>query len=187
MLEFPSIITDGDLELVKLDPTFENTQKVFELIDRNREYLGKWLDWIEFVQKPEDYFNTIQEMSKITSPDFFIRTDNKIVGVAGFFKVKEADKRAEMGYWLGAEYTGHGIMTRVVRMLEKLAFADLGLNRIVIRMNTKNERSAAIPKRLNYHFEGEMREDMILKDGSFRNTYIFSKLKSEWEKENKNA
>jgi ribosomal-protein-serine acetyltransferase len=77
-------------------------------------------------------------------------------------------------------------MTSAVKLCENLGFNNLNLKRIEIRMDAGNHASAGIPKRLGYVFEGTLRQTFILRDES-RDILVYSKLKSEWEKENKNA
>lgn len=187
MLEFPKSIKDGDIELVKLEPTFENTKIIFDLINKDREYIGKWLGWVDYIQKAEDEFLSIKDMSQEKSTEYFIKYKDKIVGAVGFHTVKEKNRFGEIGYWLGSDFNGLGIMTKAVKIFESFAFDKADFNRIEIRMDTENKKSESIAKRLGYHLDGELRQDELLKNGSFRNTYIYSKLKSEWEKENKNA
>ncbi|MDR1207643.1 MAG: GNAT family N-acetyltransferase [Rickettsiales bacterium] len=190
MKDFPEIIKDGDLSLVKLAPTFENTKKVFDLIDRNREYLKKWVNWTDYVQKPEDEFLTVQDMGKKETGAFFILLDDEIVGAIEFFNVKEKYKSAEIGYWIGQEFSGRGIASRAVRLMEKMFFADFGWNRLVIETDVKNGRSVRVrlAQKLGYHLDGELRQAYkVSDDGDFIDLFVFSKLKSEWTMENKNA
>jgi RimJ/RimL family protein N-acetyltransferase len=77
-------------------------------------------------------------------------------------------------------------MTRAVKLCENLGFETMNLKRIEIRTDAENGASAAIPKRLGYVFEGTLRQAFALRNDS-RDILVFSKLKSEWEKENKNA
>ena len=41
MIAFPKSIKDGDIELVKFEPTFENATKVFYLLDKHRAFIDK--------------------------------------------------------------------------------------------------------------------------------------------------
>ncbi|MDR0726752.1 MAG: hypothetical protein LBF37_01680 [Rickettsiales bacterium] len=89
MIEFPRSIKDGDIELVKLNPTFENATKLFELVDKNRDFLGKWLQWVDYVKTPEDEFTKVKSVSETDSPEYFILYKGELAGVTGFVSVKE--------------------------------------------------------------------------------------------------
>ena len=65
-------------------------------------------------------------------------------------------------------------------------FENQDLNRIQIKCDERNIPSAGVAKKCGYFFEGKLREDSINEHfGDFRNTLIFSKLKSEFLKEGK--
>lgn len=59
-----------------------------------------------------------------------------------------SNKTAYIGYWLGEEFQGNGIMTKVAKTLTDYAFNELNLNKVEIRAAVENEKSRAIPERL---------------------------------------
>ena len=60
------------------------------------------------------------------------------------------------------------------------------INRIIIKNDTHNLRSVHVAERCGYVLEGVMRQDLWDDyHGRLRDTNIWSKLKSEWEKEQK--
>lgn len=77
-------------------------------------------------------------------------------------------------------------MTEAVGILEKEAFLSSGLNRIQIKCDERNIPSAKTAKKCGYLFEGKHREDGYSDYyKGFRNTLIFSKLKSDFKKKKK--
>jgi RimJ/RimL family protein N-acetyltransferase len=71
-----------------------------------------------------------------------------------------AADRLEIGYWLDAADTGRGLITEAVRALLPMA-TELGMRRIEIRCDPRNERSAAIPQRLGFQLESANETDMV--------------------------
>ena len=69
-----------------------------------------------------------------------------------------------MGYWLDKEAQGTGLMTRSCSALLEHAFAELDLNRVEIRCAVDNARSRAIPERLGFRLEGQLRQAEWLYD-----------------------
>jgi ribosomal-protein-serine acetyltransferase len=67
-------------------------------------------------------------------------------------------RRAEIGYWLGREFQGHGMVTDACRAVTRHALVELGLNRVEIRCATGNAKSKAIPLRLGFTLEGVLRQ-----------------------------
>jgi ribosomal-protein-serine acetyltransferase len=80
-----------------------------------------------------------------------------IAGVAGFNSLDRTTGIGYIGYWLGEEFTGKGIMTRVVRDLVEVGATYYSLQKIDIRCATGNSRSRAIPERLGFSHEGTLR------------------------------
>jgi RimJ/RimL family protein N-acetyltransferase len=61
-----------------------------------------------------------------------------------------------------------------VRLLTDYAFDTLQANRIEIRCDELNARSAAIPQRLGYVLEGRLRNRLATSDGRLRTMLVFS-------------
>ena len=89
--EYPSEIIGEDFKLVKLAPTKENLQIIFDIIVENREEFGPWLEWVDFVQKPEDEKCVLESDQNPEKAEWFIQFNNKIVGRVGFALLQEAD------------------------------------------------------------------------------------------------
>jgi ribosomal-protein-serine acetyltransferase len=103
----------------------------------------------------------------------------QIAGTIGQHDINRADRSTELGYWLGAEFQGRGIMTRACRALVTASFTTLHLNRVQIRCAVGNERSSAIPRRLGFHYEGTLRQCQRLYD-RFVDLEIYGMLAAEW-------
>ena len=186
MTDFPKTIDCGDFRLEKVAPTFDTARYLFELVDSQREYMAQWLGWVDKSNCPEDMYPHLLKSSEITTSNYYIIMDDKIVGAIDFVRIDKSHKTAEIGYWLSRDYNGRGIVTRAVRAMEKLAFDVLGMHRVEIRADVRNKKSCAVAERTGYVYEGVLRGAYILRDES-TDVAVYSKLKSEWEKENKNA
>lgn len=186
MTQFPSQIDCGDFEMIKLTQTFENATRLYELVDKNRGFLGRWLTWVDKTQQPEDEFNVLGLIERPNTPAYFIRVDGRIAGAIDAHNESVRDASIDLGYWLGHEFTGRGIMTRAARVMSGLLF-DRGINRIVIQAATANTSSIAVATRLGFMREGILRAAQQIRPGEFYDLISFSKLKSEWEKDKNNA
>lgn len=140
----------------------EDAEELFALTDANRAYLRKWLPWLDFCNAVEDTRNSITTNLKRaeagTALEVCIWYDGRIVGVTGFVDIVKANRFGQIGYWLGREHQGKGIMTASVRALVEHGFRELGLNRQAIAAAVENQRSRAIPERLGFRLEGISRE-----------------------------
>ena len=103
------------------------------------------------------------------------------IGLISVLNVAWKHKRAEIGYWLDSDYTGKGLMSEAVSLIEKELFAN-DFNRIVIHTDVLNTKSAKIPQRLGYVHEGILRQEVYSEPNNrFRDSNVFSKLKSDIE------
>jgi RimJ/RimL family protein N-acetyltransferase len=86
----------------------------------------------------------------------------------------------EIGYWLRASAEGNGYMSAAVRLLCGLAFDVCGANRVSIRCDASNTRSAAIPRRLGFTLEGVQRNALRDPRGELRDTLVFGMIPEDY-------
>ncbi|MHB0774225.1 GNAT family N-acetyltransferase [Halomonas sp. WWR20] len=138
-----------------------HAQELFALTVQNREYLQVWLPWLDAVKDVSDtkrfIESNLESFAKGTALHEVLLYQGGIAGVLGFNRIDKASGIGHIGYWLGAAFTGRGLMTSAVADLIRLGFQDLGLQRVEIRCATQNVRSRAIPERLGFHHEGTLR------------------------------
>ena len=102
-------------------------------------------------------------------------------GVIGFHKIDWNNKSTSIGYWLGEDYVGNGLMTKSVKAFVDYALIDLGLNRVEIRAAVENKKSRAIPERLGFTHEGTIRQSEWLYD-HYVDHEVYGMLASDWKK-----
>lgn len=160
-----------------------HAQGLFDLTDRNRAHLKEWLPWLDRTTKTEDtlgFIKMIEEKAKREQGLVFaIFYEGSIVGIVGHNTVDYANKVSYLGYWLGSEFSGLGIMTRAVARLIEYSFQQMGMNSIEIAAAKENFKSRAIPERLGFHHDGILREREWLYD-HFVDHATYSLLKREW-------
>jgi ribosomal-protein-serine acetyltransferase len=160
-----------------------DAEKLFALTDASRSYLREWLPWLDSTQTVDDTRNFILHcIDRHAANDGLtccIRQNDEIVGVIGFHRIDLKNSVGEIGYWLAQTKQGRGIMTNSCRALVEMAFAELELNRVVIRCAESNTRSRAIPERLGFVQEGVEREGEWLYD-HFVDLVSYSMLKRHW-------
>ena len=164
-------------------PEKEFAKNLFQIIENQREYLGKWLPWVEKTQAERDSFDFLKSSilfnnggQKLTT---FIFHEEKLAGSVAFVKINKGNRSAEIGYWLSEHMQGKGIMTMACERLIRYGFEKMNLHRIEINVAPENSKSLAIPQKLGFHHEGTIRESLF-----FNNTYYdgekYSLLKNEW-------
>lgn len=83
--------------------------------------------------------------------------NSRLVGMIGLDDI--ADNAAEVGFWLGPDARGLGLMNEAVQLVCDYGFAPDGLNlqRIQWHAYFGNTASAAVARRAGFHFEGTFR------------------------------
>jgi len=74
------------------------------------------------------------------------------IGVVGGWQ--PGDHRAEIGYWLGAEVRGRGLMTAAVRVLTDFLFAEFEVVRVVATPFASNAASHRVLEKAGFQREG---------------------------------
>lgn len=176
-----NIIIDNEIALRSL--TKPDDKIIFNAIDSNRAFLRKWLPFVDQTKKLRHtalYVNSIVDDVEKTQEVFTIWVQDEFAGLIGIKDTDYQNKKTEIGYWLVEKYTGKGIMTKAVEWLISYIFNTLELNRIQIKCGVNNEKSAAIPKRFQFQFEGiERAGERHLYN--FIDLEVYSLLKEEWK------
>ena len=160
-----------------------HAEELFALTDRNRNHLGRWLPWVEHTREVGDTLQFIKGVRRAYADGKAIPTSvwygGSIAGTLGLQGINWNIGSGEIGYWIGAEYEGKGIITRSCRALVSYAFETLDLNRIVIRCQPENRLSSAVAKRLGFTYEGTLRE-CAKHNGAVHDLAVYSVLRREW-------
>jgi RimJ/RimL family protein N-acetyltransferase len=85
----------------------------------------------------------------------------------------------EIGYVLNPAFAAHGYATEAVHTLLHLAFDQLGLHRVVARVDAANRPSLALATRLGMRQEAHLVENEWFK-GAWSDEVDFALLASEW-------
>ena len=90
------------------------------------------------------------------------------------------DRRAELGYWLGAESWGVGYATEAARAIVDFGFRDLGLSRIYAQVLEGNDVSCRVLDKLGMVREG-VRRRHVRKGRKLRDVTLYGMLVDEWQ------
>ena len=89
------------------------------------------------------------------------------------------DRRAELGYWLGAADWGKGYATEAADAMLDLGFAELRLERIYAQVLAGNAASCRVLDKLGMTAEG-IRRNHVRKGRRLHDVHLFGMLRSEW-------
>ncbi|WP_440118956.1 GNAT family N-acetyltransferase [Paenibacillus sp. QZ-Y1] len=178
---------------IKIDDTstlalleIKDAQKLYDLINRNRDHIGEWLKFPSVTLRVEDSKTFIERTRIGYAKDegywLGIWDGDKLVGSIGYLYIDQENKKTEIGYWLGKEYVGKGLITKSIKVLVNYAFGELGLNKIEIGVATDNMKSRAIPEKLGFTREGELRDYEYI-NGRYIDRIVYGLKANEWVKE----
>ncbi|MNX95928.1 Ribosomal-protein-serine acetyltransferase [compost metagenome] len=155
-MSYEHISVDDDLALVQLQP--DQADRLFELTDKNREYLGRFLPWPPYVKAVDDSRKHIEETLENRANDstytYGIELNGEIVGDISLRNMKDTSRIPEIGYWISPDYSGRGLTTRAVQALTNLGVSTLGLKKIIIRADPDNIASNKVAKKAGYALVG---------------------------------
>jgi RimJ/RimL family protein N-acetyltransferase len=103
---------------------------------------------------------------------FFIDIDGDCVGAISLGGI-EKNHQAKVGYWLGKEYRGKGIMTAALKMITEYGFKKYRLKRIIAYVVTFNKPSARLLEKCGYKLEGVLKKHR-LKNGKYYDDYLYA-------------
>ena len=157
---------------------------VREAVLESQDELKPWMPWAVDVPDEEWYEAFVRErnLQFLAREDLllflFLKGTNTFVGGSGFHRIDWSVPQVEIGYWVRTSFAGQGLITESTQALTDFAFEHLGAERVQIRCDTLNERSAAIPKRLGFELEGVLKhESRHHLTNELRDLMIFAKLK----------
>ena len=105
----------------------------------------------------------------------------KIIGTTRYHDIIPSVARLEIGYtWYAASYQRTHVNTTCKLMLLRHAFDCLGARLVGWRTDNYNFRSQRAIKRLGAKPDGVIRNHLLRKDGSIRDTYMYSMTAWEW-------
>jgi len=120
----------------------------------------------EFLQR------TISEGSAMK---FCIEIDGVAVGGIGVHPGEDVHRHTTtVGYWLGEEFWGRGIMTEAVTVVTDFCFENFPLRRISAEVFANNPASARVLEKAGFTFEGCLKND-VLKDGKLLDSLLYAR------------
>lgn len=179
-MKIPTLQTE---RLIMRAPTMEDVEWFFSL--RSNE------EFMKFMHRP-----IITEMSEAQAfvQNFLDRAESETglqwvleekesgepVGYAGPWRWDTKNNTGELGYGLDLRFTGKGFMQEAIAACIEYGFEHMNLERIEAWMEDENHGSRKVVEANGLQKEGPLRH-AALHNGKYRNLYIYSILKEEWQ------
>ena len=157
--DFAELVKDADVKRFTLVPSGADGAFVRDWLGR---YEAGWLDG--------------------SRAGFCIRgvDDATFYGFAAIVHLDLAANEGEIGYTVAPAARGRGVSVRAVELLTRWGFADLGLERLELRIDITNAASERVAERAGYRRDGVLRS-VHFKEGLRCDTGVWSRLRSDDE------
>jgi ribosomal-protein-serine acetyltransferase len=129
------------------------------VIEASRDHLRPWMPWADqdragtagFVERAQQEWTSGESYSYliVEQPAGGPDRPPMVLGGCGLHR-RSTPETIEIGYWLRPEAVGRGVMTAAAGKLTEVAFSLDGIERVEIRCDEANVRSASIPHRLGF-------------------------------------
>ncbi len=146
-----------------------------------------WRLWYTGVPSPEGAEGYIEkalaQQAEGKALPFVVRDklSQQIIGSTRFCNADLINRRLEIGYtWYAQSSQRTATNSECKFLLLQYAFEQLGCIAVEFRTHWLNHRSRNAIARLGAKQDGVLRNHVIMPDGSYRDTVVFSIIESEW-------
>ncbi|MGC9347895.1 MAG: GNAT family N-acetyltransferase [Anaerolineae bacterium] len=153
------------------------------------EHLRPWMPWAQGDVPPlEDTVALLRiwrakfDLSEDFTYAVFNADESLVLGSSGLHvrQARRAQDVREIGYWIHADHINQGYATEVAAALTKVAFEIDDVRRVEIHCVISNARSAAVPRKLGFAHEADLRQRVPAEDGTYQDEMIWTLLANEY-------
>jgi RimJ/RimL family protein N-acetyltransferase len=129
----------------------------------------------------EQYIRTAQETPNRLAFAVVDASSGSVMGSTSYHDILPAIDRVEIGYtWYAQSRQRSHVNTSCKLLLLSHAFDTLGCAVVGLRTDNFNHASQAAIERLGAHKDGVLRHSALRRDGTVRDTVMYSILRGEW-------
>lgn len=146
--------------------------------------MTKYLAW-DAHHSPDETEILLQKwVSGYTNPEFYrwaIVFDNEVIGSIHFPELSNKHSKCEIGYYIGSKWWGKGFTSEAAKEIARYAFEDINAHKLKAWHHSDNTASGLVLQKLGMIIEGEFKQEMILKDGTYSDIKEYGLLKDTWD------
>ncbi|MBD5398407.1 GNAT family N-acetyltransferase [bacterium] len=163
----------------------EQSEKMFDIINRNRDFFIPWhkdtTGNIKY-QNPEmcaDYITRIvNAFNNQTQAGYgiYFKETNQYIGHIMAIEIDYQNNSVEFGRFIDKNFAKNGYMKEANLLLEDF-FIKQGAHHFTLKCAGDNENAKKSHEKLNYNLEGIQKENRLyIGDTKYRDTYIYGKI-----------
>jgi RimJ/RimL family protein N-acetyltransferase len=156
-------------------------------LDRSVDHLQPWIPWtvaepapLPGIEARLERFAADFEAAREWLYGIFPPEEGELLGGIGLYPRAASGRvpyeladRVEIGYWLRPDVTGRGYATEATRAILGAAVLLRGVTCVEIRCDPRNERSAAVPRRLGFRHTRTLTERPAAEGGKVVETMVW--------------
>jgi ribosomal-protein-serine acetyltransferase len=149
--------------------TRRDADPLVEAVRASLPDLSRWLPWPHPRYGRSDALRFIRDSGAAwedgRAHDFALHTHADAVTHLGNISVWPTSRReqaGEVGYWVRSDRTGQGIATEAAARVVEVAFDEMSLHRVVLRVAVGNRASERVAEKLGFLREGLLRKEVLV-------------------------
>ncbi|KAF7764152.1 hypothetical protein PCIT_b0072 [Pseudoalteromonas citrea] len=172
-----------DGKYVKLEPLGMQHISALQVAVTDGKY---WRLWYANVPAPDEIVTYVEhaiEQAHLGEVAYAVidKRTNTVVGTTRYYNVDGTNKRAAIGYtWYANSVRRSPINTESKLLLLQNVFEHHSAIAVEFKTHFFNHTSRTAIERLGAKLDGILRSHQIMKDGSLRDTAVYSIIASEW-------
>lgn len=124
--------------------------------------------WVPQYSNPENYQWAVEW-----------KDNHEVIGSVSFVHVDSVNENCEIGYCIGRDYWGKGIVTEAAAALIRFALKEVGFARVTGRHDVNNPASGRVMEKCNMTYEGTLRKIIKNSNGDLADCKYYSILQEE--------
>lgn len=158
-----------------------------DAICRHANNIKIWNNMRDFFPNPYTKHNAEEWIAYQLSQDIPVNLaicfSDEVIGMVGITRRKDIDRLgAELGFWLGEEFWGKGIMTAALKVYAAYIFSTFEIIRIEAGVFEENIASQKVLQKAGFTLES-IRKYVYIKNGKYLHGHFYVLLKPELENE----
>jgi ribosomal-protein-serine acetyltransferase len=174
---------DSGISIVPVTP--DHAPMLAALVQRNMDHLGAYLPALtslSMVDAARAHLEAaVERAGRGETLEWHLFAGETLCGAIRLKEIDAANRKAEIGYFLGSEFGGKGIASRAVHAVLAHCFGPLELNRIELRCAASNAPSIRVAERMGFTREGLLRHDEYL-NGVFVDQLVYGLLRADFNR-----
>lgn len=163
-----------------------DTAAVYDAVAESLPDLRRWLPWASgnYTRPTAQHYvrDSIAAWNEGRAWDFTIRRPDdpgRHLGNVSIWYTSVPNLVGEIGYWVRTSETNTGVCTEATARLLQVAFEELRLHRVALRIAVGNVGSERVAEKLGFQHEGLLREEVRVGHEWLDHT-VWGLLEREW-------